>query len=224
MPEFRVDAVIFDMDGVLIDSGDVYERHWRRWAARHGLDYATDIAAVHPGRPPTETIRIAAPHLDAVAEAARFNDDLNASDDADSAAAMPGALELVSALPADRWAIATSATGSIALGWLRHAGLPIPDALVSADDVEQGKPAPDPYLRAAELLRRDPSRCLVIEDAPAGITAAKAAGATVVAVQTTHVAADLRDADAITAGLDGVEIEQQAGVLLARWVAVGPVG
>ncbi len=224
MPELTVDGVIFDMDGVLIDSGDVYERHWRRWAAGQGLDYATDIALVHPGRPPVETIRIAAPHLDPVLEAARFNASLDDSDDTDAATAMPGAFELVSVLPAGRWAIATSATGGIARGWLRHAGLPIPHALVSIDDVARGKPAPDPYLHAAELLGRDPARCLVIEDAPAGITAAKAAGATVVAVETTHAFSDLHEADAIVGALGDLAIEPQGDVLVVSWVQVRPLG
>ena len=91
MPELRVDAIIFDMDGVVIDSGDVYARHWRRWGAEHGLDYDTDIAHVHPGRPPAETIRLVAPHLDAEAESVRFNESLDADGAADAIAAMPGA-------------------------------------------------------------------------------------------------------------------------------------
>jgi sugar-phosphatase len=217
MAELRVGAIIFDMDGVVIDSGDVYERHWRAWAAAHALDYEVSIARVHAGRPPRETIRIAAPHLDAAAEAARFNADLDASDDTDSATAMPGAAALLNALPPDRWAIATSALGVIARLWLQHAGLPLPLALVAADDVEHGKPAPDPFLAAARLLGQDPARCLVIEDAPAGIRGAKAAGCTVLAVQTSHDPADLAEADHLARGLHDVGVEVDADDLLVTW-------
>jgi sugar-phosphatase len=217
MPELHVDAIIFDMDGVVIDSGDVYERHWRDWAAVHGLDYSSDIASVHPGRPPVETIRVVAPQLDAEAEAARFNAALDASEDADAATAMPGAVALLSSLPPDRWAIATSAVKVIARQWLGHAGLPTPEALVTIDDIENGKPAPDPYLRAAELLGRDPRRCLVVEDAPAGITAAKAAGATVLGVRTSHRAEDLAQADHLALGVHDITVTARDDGLLVSW-------
>jgi sugar-phosphatase len=217
MPELYVDAVIFDMDGVVIDSGDVYERHWRAWAVGHGLDFDADIAALHPGRPPAETIRLAASHLDAQMGADRFNASLDASDDADAATAMPGAVELLHSLPADRWAIATSAARVIAEGWLRHAGLPEPRALVTVDDVENGKPAPDPFLRAAELMGADPTRCLVIEDAPAGIRGAKTAAATVLAVLTSHEPGDLEEADFLTAGLHSVSIVADGDGLRVSW-------
>lgn len=220
MPELRVDAIIFDMDGVVIDSLDVYVRHWQRWGAAHGLDYATHIAAVHSGRPPAETIRLVAPHLDAMAEAARYNAGLDASDEAGAAQAMPGALDVLSSLPRDRWAIATSATRNIAPQWLRHAGLPIPDALVTADDVERGKPAPDPFLRAAELLGREPGRCLVIEDAPAGIRGARSAGATTLAVSTSHGPDDLHEADHLTSSLAAVRVTVDAEGLLVSWQAL----
>lgn len=220
MPELHVEAIIFDMDGVVIDSLDVYVRHWQRWGAAHGLDYATDIAAVHPGRPPAETIRVVAPHLDAAAEAARYNAQLDASDDAGAARAMPGALDVLSILPPDRWAIATSATRSIAPQWLRHAGLPVPAVLVTADDVERGKPAPDPFLRAAELLGREPARCLVIEDAPAGIRGATTAGATTLGLLTSHTADDLHEADHLTSNLGAVSVRPDADGLLVSWQAL----
>ncbi len=217
MPELRVDAIIFDMDGVVIDSGDIYAKHWRLWGEGHGLDYDTDIAPVHPGRPPVETIRIVAPHLDAKAESAGFNDVLDADDLDDDIAAMPGAVSLLTSLPPDRWAIATSAFRVIAEQWLARAGLPEPAALVTVDDIENGKPAPDPFLRAAELLGKDPRRCLVVEDAPAGISGARAAGATVLAVQTTHAPDDLGEADHLTAGLHTISATFDGDGLLVSW-------
>ncbi len=222
MPELRVDAMIFDMDGVVIDSGDVYAKHWRLWGAEHGLDYETQIARVHPGRPPVETIRLVAPHLDAVAESVRFNDSLDADGGDDAIAAMPGAAALLADLPSDRWAIATSAFRLIARQWLAQVGLPEPVALVTVDDIEHGKPAPDPYLRAAELLGRDPRRCLVVEDAPAGISAGKAAGAQVLAVHTSHHPRDLGEADHHTAGLHTISASFDGDALMVRWEPVDP--
>ncbi len=217
MPELRVEAMIFDMDGVVIDSGDVYARHWRLWGAEHGLDYETQIAHVHPGRPPVETIRLVAPQLDAVAESVRFNDSLDADDGEDAIAAMPGAAAMLASLPSDRWAIATSAFRLIARQWLAQVGLPEPVALVTVDDIEHGKPAPDPYLRAAELLGRDPRRCLVVEDAPAGISAGKAAGAHVLAVHTSHQPTDLAEADHHTAGVHTISASFDGDALIVRW-------
>jgi sugar-phosphatase len=216
MSELRVDAILFDMDGVLVDSGDVYDRHWRRWAAERDVDFA-EVAIVHPGRPPRETIRLVAPHLDAADEAERYVAGLHGSDDSTPAGSMPGARELVAGLPRDRWAIATSAPARMAPAWLRGAGIPEPGALVTADDVEFGKPAPDPYLRAAELLGVEPSRCLVIEDAPAGIAAAKSAGATVLGVATTHVVTDLAEADHVTMSVLDVRAAMDGEQLVVSW-------
>jgi sugar-phosphatase len=216
MPERSFDAVIFDMDGVLIDSGDVYERHWTTWALKHGVDLE-DIRRVHPGRPPASTISEVAPHLDAAAEAARFNSDLGADDASEEITLMPGAMELLDGLPSSRWTIATSALRVIAERWLASVGLRVPAELVSVDDVERGKPWPDPYLRAARLLDVDPQHCLVIEDAPAGITAAKAAGATVLALRTTHAPDELAEADATVQDLGVVSMLLHGERWLVRW-------
>ena len=204
------------MDGVLIESGGVYERHWAAWAATHDVD-PQHISRVHPGRPPRETIRIVAPHLDAIDEAARF--DAALADDAaeDEITAMPGARSLVHDLPAGRWTIATSARRAIAELWLRSVGLPIPAELVPVDDVSHGKPSPEPYLRAAQLLGLDPTSCLVIEDAPAGITAAKAAGAQVLALRTTHLDADLQASDALADDLRAVSVHAAPHGLWIAW-------
>ncbi|MEX1295869.1 MAG: HAD-IA family hydrolase [Candidatus Limnocylindrales bacterium] len=220
MPELRVRAVIFDMDGVVIDSGDVYAKHWRRWGAQHGYDYDRDIAHVHPGRPPVETVRIVAPQLDAQAVSLEFNAALEADDGDDPIAAMPGAAELLTGLPADRWTIATSAFRDVARAWLEHCGLPVPPALVTVDDIEHGKPAPDPYLRAAELLGVDPAHCLVVEDAPAGVQAARSAGATTLALRTTHGREALALADHHTLGLHTISATVDGEELVVSWEPV----
>jgi len=221
MPELHVAAIISDMDGVLIDTGGIYDRHWESWAAENGVSHE-HIATVHFGRPAVETIRLVAPHLDAPAEARRFNEALAGDPRADGALAMPGALDLVRSVPSDRWAIATSAPRVMALRWLAHVGIPEPAFLVTIDDVSRGKPAPDPYLRAAELLGQEARQCLVIEDAPAGITAARAAGAKVLAVMSTHAAADLKDADHVTGDLEDVSVVVEGDGLLVSWRSPRP--
>jgi sugar-phosphatase len=219
--ELRVAALISDMDGVLVDTGGIYDRHWQRWAERHGIS-AQLIGRVHFGRPATETIRLVAPHMDAQAEARRFNDELADDPTAAGVSAMPGALRLAAALPSRRWAIATSAPRVMAERWLAHVGMSLPAVIVTVDDVTRGKPAPDPYLRAAELLGVDVAACLVIEDAPAGITAAKAAGATVLGVLSTHASAELAEADHLVADLAAVAVRpvEEGSALEVSWQAV----
>lgn len=217
----RVAALISDMDGVLVDSVAIYDRHWQRWAASRGISTEL-IGRVHHGRPATETIRLVAPHMDASAEARRFNEELAADPAAGGVTAMPGALQLAAALPTACWAIATSAPRIMAERWLAHVGIAMPAVMVTADDVTRGKPAPDPYLRAADLLGVDASSCLVIEDAPAGITAAKAAGATVLGVLSTHASEDLAEADHLVADLGGVVVRsvEDGSALDIRWRAI----
>lgn len=205
------------MDGVLVDTGGIYDRHWERWAERHGISHER-IATVHFGRPAVETIRLVAPDMAAAREARRFNDDLAADPRADGVLAMPGAIELMRQLPDACRAIATSAPRVMAERWLRHIDCPRPAVLVTVEDVSRGKPAPDPYLRAAELLDVAPARCLVIEDAPAGITAAKAAGAQVLAVLTTHQPADLGAADHLVRTLADVTVSTTDAGLVVSWV------
>src|SRR5712692_8215041 len=192
MTELECDAVLFDLDGVLVDSAVCVERHWRRWAAEHHLD-RDEIMRVAHGRPTVETIRLVAPHLPAEEEAARL--DAGEAFDTDGVMAIDGAAQLVRSLPPDAWAIATSGTRDTAMTRLRHARLPVPAVLVTADDIKRGKPDPEAYLLAAAKLHVDPARCLVVEDAPAGISAAHAAGMRVVAVATTHSQPELHEAD-----------------------------
>jgi len=199
----RPEAVLFDLDGVLVESAGVVEASWGRWAEDRGVDFAALLPVLH-GRPGRELVSEFAPDLDVEAEVAT----ITAYEMAEEGAlrAVPGARECVEAAP--RWAIATSGGRELALGRLRAVGHPVPDVLVSADDITRGKPDPEPYLKAAAALGVPPERCLVIEDAPAGIAAGKAAGMRVVAVTTSHRAEELSAADAVYTSMDEVRREE----------------
>ncbi|HEX7255890.1 MAG TPA: HAD-IA family hydrolase [Gaiellaceae bacterium] len=208
---FEPGAVLSDMDGVLVDSWTAIERTWRRFAQRHGLDPEVVLAASH-GRPTIDVIRDVAPHLDADAEAAAI--DREQIHDVDGLRALPGARELVDSVPAGRFAIVTSASRRLAESRLRAAGLPVPDVLVTADEVENGKPDPAGYLRAASLLGVDPAHSIVLEDAPAGVEAGVAAGMTVVGVLTTNSESALRSAHSRVPDLAALLPERSAASVL----------
>jgi sugar-phosphatase len=193
----RFAAVISDLDGVLVDSTAPTVRVWRAWGERHGLDGAALQGANH-GRPARAVIAEHLPPEQVDAE----TDWLARAEtaDTDGVVPLPGAAAVL-ALPAGRVAIATSCMAPLARARLAAAGLPVPGVCVTSDQVARGKPAPDPYLLAAERLGVDPAACLVFEDAPAGIASARAAGMTVWAVTTTHDAADLGEAQRVAAGL-----------------------
>lgn len=216
MGQWQGDAIIFDLDGVLIDANSVYERHWKVWADQHQVPFA-EILGVHHGRPAAGTVEIVAPHLDPQHEAAEYNRRLLEDTDQSGVLTFPGVVGLLASLPEDRWAIATSAPQPVAVARLGHLDLPQPEVLVTADDVVRGKPDPDPYLLAARGLGHPPQRCLVVEDAPAGIEAAAAAGAFVLAVATTHEVDALRGADAIVARLPDLTIRLETDGLTVMW-------
>jgi sugar-phosphatase len=197
-----VRAILFDLDGTLIDSSVVVERHWRRFASVHDLDVGAILAVCH-GRRSVDTIREIAPHLDAEV-AARELDDGEALD-LDGLEVVAGASELLTSLPPETWAIVTSGHCELASRRLEALGLPVPQVMVCAEDVEHGKPDPEGYARAAELLGAEPDACVVVEDAPAGIAAGRALGATVVAVSTTHRPGDLSGAAAVIPDLVAFE-------------------
>ena len=184
MLDRRFDALLFDMDGTIINSIAAAERVWSAWAERHGLDVATFLPTMH-GRRGVETIgRLGLPGVDAEAEARAVT--LAEIEDVDGVAAIAGAEAFLRALPDTRWAIVTSSPRLLALRRLEAAGLPVPAVIVTAEDVEHGKPAPDCFLLAAKRLGYPIENCLVFEDAAAGIEAAEAAGASVVVVSVTH--------------------------------------
>lgn len=204
---FEVDAILFDIDGTLVDSTGTVERTWRLWAAQRGLP-ADDILAVCHGRRTEDTVAEFLPAAErpaAVAELERLE-----IGDLDQVVALPAALELLSALSADRWAAVTSGSGSLMRARLGAAGLPVPRVLVAAEDVDAGKPDPQGYRMAAEGLGVDVTRCLVVEDAPAGLAAGHAAGASVLAVATSHPVDELRRAHAVVADLRAVRIRERA--------------
>lgn len=173
-------AVLFDMDGTLVDSRLVVERVWREWAAAYGRDSRPILAASH-GRRTIDTVReFAIPGVDVEAEAIKLEGQEVA--DVEGIIAIAGAAELLARLPANRWAVVTSASRALATRRLTAAGLPIPAIMVTAEDVAHGKPAPEGYQAAARLLGTTAENCLVFEDAPAGIEAGKRAGADVIAI------------------------------------------
>jgi sugar-phosphatase len=189
----RCSALLFDMDGVLIDSTPAVARVWHRWAVEHGLDPETVVRMAH-GRPSRTTIRDLLPNSDIDHEDREV--ERREMEDLDGVVLLPGARELLNSLPQERWTIATSCTRPLAEVRLRVAGLPIPKTLTTSSEVKNGKPDPEPYLMAAAKLGFAASDCIVIEDAPAGVRAGKAAGARVIAFLTTMVRRDLEDAGA----------------------------
>jgi mannitol-1-/sugar-/sorbitol-6-phosphatase len=199
---FRASAILFDLDGVLLDSTRVVAAQYTRWALENGLDPAVVMHAAHGVRT-IEVIQRVAPHLDAEAETRKIEQREAA---ADEVVRMPGAVELVDSIPKDRWCVVTSGTRFLATARMRRFGVPIPEILVTADDVKQGKPHPEPYLRGAELLKVDPADCVVVEDAPAGIQAARAAGMKVISLPSTYPEAELHEADAIVSGLAKIRV------------------
>jgi sugar-phosphatase len=201
------DAIIFDLDGVLVDSAPVIERHWRQWSSKYGLDADRVISLGH-GRRGAEIIAEMAPHLDANEEASRL--EAAEGTDTEGIGPMDGADSLLRSLPVDRWAVATSGRKRTATTRLTHTGLPFPKVLITADDVTNGKPDPEPYLRAAEGLGIAPSTCVVFEDAPPGVAAAKAAGMRVIAITSTFSSEPLRQADAIIAGFAAIKVSLSA--------------
>jgi len=193
MPAIHCSALLFDLDGVLIDSTPAVQRVWHRWAVEHGLDPEAVVYMAH-GRPSRSTIRELLPNSDIDREDREV--ERREIEDIDGVVLLPGAQNLLNSLPPDRWTIATSCTRRLAEVRRRVAGLPIPATMITSSDVKIGKPDPEPYLKAAAKLGFAASDCIVVEDAPAGARAGKAAGARVIALLTTMLRRDLEDAGA----------------------------
>ncbi len=201
---FDVQAILFDIDGTLVDSTGAVERAWRTWAARREIDADTILRVCH-GRRSEDTIARFLPDVHraaAVSELAQLE-----LSDLDDVVALPATQTLLKRLPDDRWAAVTSGSRSLMQARLRAAGLPLPDVLISAEAVSAGKPDPEGYLKAAAALGYDIAQCLVIEDAPAGIEAGRAAGAHVLAVATSHNSDQLSAASAVIPTLEYCTVE-----------------
>ena len=206
--EIRCKGVLFDMDGILISSIGSVERSWTKWAEMRGVDPEFALKMAH-GRRAIETAALLRPDLDREAEL-RLIEDIEMAD-GDGVAVLPGVLDLLCALPAGRWTVVTSATDRLARQRLELAGIPVPDRLVTADDVEQGKPDPAPYLAGAALLGLAPEDCVVLEDAESGTQAGRAAGCTVIATTFSHEAESLSAAHYLIEDVTGVQVRNLPG-------------
>ena len=184
LPQRAFAAFLFDMDGTILSSIAAAERVWTRWALRHGLDVAEFLPTIHGMRAVDTVRRQNLSGVDAEAEAATIQ--AEEMDDVDGIAAIGGVAAFMDSLPAGRWAVVTSAPRELARRRIAAAGLPLPPLMIAAEDIVHGKPAPDGFLLAAERLGVRASDCLVFEDAPAGIAAAEAAGASVLVITATH--------------------------------------
>jgi sugar-phosphatase len=193
MNQIQCSALLFDLDGVLIDSTPAVARVWHGWALEHGFNPEEVVARAH-GRPSLATVREYLPHADH--EAANREVERREIEDLAGVVPLPGALDLLASLPPDRWTIVTSCTRPLAEVRIQAAGLPLPRQWVTSNDITQGKPHPEPYLKGASVLQFPAAECIVIEDAPAGIRSGKSAGARVIAFKTAASLTALRDAGA----------------------------
>ncbi|HEX8924887.1 MAG TPA: HAD family hydrolase [Terriglobales bacterium] len=186
-------ALLFDLDGVLINSMPAVERVWRQWAVEHGFDPEQVVLRAH-GRPSLSTVRDFLPHADHEQE----NSEVERREIADTEGIvpLPGAVQLLQQLPSDRWTIVTSCTRPLAEVRMRAAGLPLPKQFITASDIVNGKPHPEPYLKGASMLGFAPQECIVVEDVPAGVRAGKAGGMRVIGLQTSVPAEVLKEAGA----------------------------
>jgi mannitol-1-/sugar-/sorbitol-6-phosphatase len=193
MTQVHAQGLLFDLDGVLINSTPAVARVWRRWAMERGFD-PEEVTMYAHGRPSLSTVRHYSPNADHDAE----NREVERREIADieGVVPLPGALELLSSLPENRWTIVTSCTRALALVRMKAAGLPEPGRLITSTDITNGKPHPEPYLKGAVILGFPASDCVVFEDVPNGILSGKAAGARVAAFTTTVEESKLRDAGA----------------------------
>lgn len=208
MRTFDCAAILFDLDGVLVDSTGSVDRHWRMWAKERNIDPEKVLEIAHGVRT-IEVVRKLAPPLDAAAEVVRI--EKREAEDQEGVAVMPGAAELLKAIPEGRWCVVTSGTRHLATSRLKLANLPSPKVLVSADDVSRGKPDPEPYLMGASLLGMNPAECLVVEDAPAGIRAARAGGMKAIGITSTYPPGELQEADAVVQRLGQIKVGRSNG-------------
>jgi sugar-phosphatase len=210
-------GLLFDMDGVLISSIGSVRRSWRKWAKIYGIPDADNYEVPH-GMRAIEIVKSLRPDIDPE-EGLKVVEDIEV-DDTEDLKVLPGVKALLESLPADRWAIVTSATKRLTVERLKVAGLPLPERLITADMVEQGKPHPEPYMRGAALLGFSSAECVVVEDAPSGVGAGKAAGSRVLGVIGTHTLEELDRADWVVGSLAGLRVVSSGAGLELRFSAV----
>ncbi|GAA3553917.1 HAD family hydrolase [Streptomyces osmaniensis] len=199
--KIRAHALLFDNDGTLVSSLASVDRCWARWAAEYGITEEFGRVELH-GRPAVEIVAELLP-ADVVPEALARIEAMEVEDvPNDGVQLLPGTKAFLDSLPADRWAVVTSATRRLAEARLDAVGI-LPKTMITADDITRGKPDPEPYLLAARELGVDPADCVVFEDAPAGLAAGRAAGMTTVALTTTHQAHEV-DADLVVKDLSAL--------------------
>jgi sugar-phosphatase len=196
-------GVLFDMDGILVSSLGSVERSWSRWAELRGVDPVLTCETAH-GRRAIETVAIMRPDLDAEQEL-KIIEEIEVEDN-DGLTVLPGVLDLLAALPADRWTVVTSATERLARVRMGVGGVPLPQKLVAADFVTRGKPHPEPFLTGAALLGFGPQECVVFEDSASGAKAGRAAGCTVVATTFSHPIESLDAAHYLVKDLTGMTV------------------
>ncbi|MDE3149854.1 MAG: HAD family hydrolase [Acidobacteriota bacterium] len=206
-------GILFDMDGILISSLDAVERSWTRWAEMRGIDPELTCQLAH-GRRAIDTLAMLGPDLDSEAEL-KIIEDIEVEDN-EGLTVLPGVLELLAALPSDRWMVVTSATERLARVRLAAGGIPAPERLVTANQVTRGKPHPEPFLAGAALLGFAPEECVVFEDSSSGARAGRAAGCTVVATTFSHPVETLDAAHYLVTDLTGVELHPEAGGLVLK--------
>jgi mannitol-1-/sugar-/sorbitol-6-phosphatase len=204
----RTKGLLFDMDGVLISSLGSVERSWQTWAERHGLDVRETIKTAH-GMRAIETVRRLKPDANHQAEL-KVIEDLEVGDN-EGLEVLEGVLSILQSVPQKYWTIVTSATERLARSRLAFAGIPVPEHIVTADMVTEGKPHPEPYIKGARILSLAPQDCIVIEDSTSGAKAGHAAGCKVLATTFSHKIEQLEAADWIVESLAKVTITVLAG-------------
>jgi len=196
------------MDGILVSSLGSVERSWQAWAQSRGVDVTLAIHTAHGSRA-IETVRKLRPDLNDQEEL-KFIEDLEV-EDKEGLAVLPGVLELLATLPAHRWTVVTSATERLARVRMAAGGVSVPQRILTADMVENGKPHPEPYIRGAEILGFAPSECVVFEDSASGTKAGRAAGCTVIGTTFSHSIAELSAAHYLVTDLTGIGVDVLPG-------------
>jgi len=198
----RCKGILFDMDGILISSLASVERSWTKWANMRGVDPAYALGLIH-GRRAIESVAMLRPDLDPEKELMLIEDFELA--DGQGITVLPGVKELIATIPPDRWTVVTSATERLARLRLAASGFKVPERMVTAETVNEGKPNPAPYLAGAALLAFAPEECVVFEDSASGVAAGCAAGCIVVATTFSHEAEHLECANYLVRDLSGMK-------------------